>query len=270
MPNLHAGIRMQKLPNGERVPKTRLINGKKVPEFRIIPMTDHQMGQLGFKKGEKPVVLGHGESATAYAIGSSVVKITTDARDAAVAYMIMNLPQLPVWAIPVYAIWKLRGHTFAICTAKAEKLPKRLADPIDDIFDFCDEEDLQNDQWVPFHADLLKRIEELENEETLKEAALAYTGNITVEDIRSRTKKIREALSLLNQAVVDLANYGLDFADLHSLNWGYYEDRAVLLDLGMNLLQGDDDFSHEDLALIPVLRDYAAEPEPVSASPQQP
>lgn len=246
MPNLQAGIKAVKI-----------VRGQKIPQYRIVKLTDVQMGKLGFMPDSKPIVVGHGDNGTAYMSGissDSIIKLTTDPRDAVVSYFIKSLGKLPTWAIPVYGVWKLRGHAFAICTAKAEDLPQNIADPIDDIFEFTDEINLRKGEWCDFHTRILARIQDLEDQKTLEEAAKNFRGDITTGDIHARTKLMRAALATINEAVIDLEQFGFDFADFHSDNFKLHAGRPVVVDFGMNKMGGNEEYP--ELAKIPVLMDF--------------
>lgn len=208
MPTLHAGV--------------NAVTDKP----RVVSVTESQMRQLGFLDG-KPQKVGCGSLACAYQASEksdALVKITKDERDATAAYRFMRLPGgVPNWVVPIYAVYRLPENTFAICVARAEKLPKEWADPIDEIYFYTDDEDIEPDEWESVYKDIKKEIEYQEIER-----------GATDED-----KNIRRALELINNAVLAFRSLDLDWGDFHAYNWMMYAGKPVLIDLGLTAPLGN-------------------------------
>lgn len=234
LPTLHAGLREDDTP-------------------RRVKLTDGQMKTLGFG-ATKPKKVACGRSACAYlpSEGSdAIVKITKDERDAIVASLIRGMEARPSWAIPIYATYRLPKNTFVIVCAKAEPLTEEWADPIDEIYDYCADEEEHGpdglrphewDGWRGFRG-MLERIAELE----------AMTG------IKEKSKLIRRSVELVNNAVISLRELGLEWSDFHSRNWGMWSGRPVIIDFGVPRLRPEDGFDlskvppHPALKSIPIL-----------------
>lgn len=223
MPTLHAG----KKPEGG---------------YRSIKLTDSQMDKLGFTD-EEPETLGCGTQACAYLPSPNsdvIVKITGDERDALAAYMVMQLPGgTPHWAIPVHAVYRLPNNKFVIVTTRAEPLPRDLANAIDEIYNYADDDVL--DDWEEEYAEAKAHLK--------REKAKGH-----------ETRTSEKALDAVNEAVMAFRHLGLDWADFHSGNWMMYDGRPVVVDFGMsrNLEDPPVDELNEVLARpikqIPVLR----------------
>jgi hypothetical protein len=223
MPTLHAGID----------PKT----GKP----RIVDLTEGQMQQLGFKPKEKPKKLGCGDSGCAYQPqrADAIVKITKDDKEARAAHLLMHLPTgTPAWAVPIYAVYRLAKHTYAICTAKAEKLPRSWVTYIEAIYQYTEDEDIAANEWQSVYDGYKREIQYSELEH----------GGPNEDD-----KLMRRTLELINDVVLDFRKLGLDWGDFHSYNWMLYSGRPVVIDFGMTPQAFLSEVEYPALKEIPIL-----------------
>lgn len=186
------------------------------------------MERLGFQKKEKPEKIGCGNKACAYlpAHGDSVVKLTSDPRDARICFYLMKLPGgTPPWAIPSRAVYRLSNEKYVICSAKAEKLPEAWKIGIDTIFRYTadakqsnGEKGLRAHQWPVLYDYIMNEV--------VRDEVL---GGI---EALGRTQLMRKSLGLIDEVVRAFASVGLDFADFNSGNFGWYAGRAVIIDCG--------------------------------------
>lgn len=195
-----------------------LRSGKRADgSYRTIKLTDSQMDKLGFTD-EEPVVLGCGTQACAYLPHPNsdvVIKITKDERDALVAYMVMNLPSVPHWAIPVHAVYRLPHHTFVIVTSLADPLPEDLAAAIEEIYQDTMEDESLLDNWPETYE---------------SEKAYFKREKAKGEDVKADER----AWDAVNEAITAFKHFGLDWADFHNGNWMLYDGRPVVVDFGMS------------------------------------
>lgn len=238
MPSLHAGRAICRKCGGTGKIKERRYDDRvclpcdgvgRTKEFYRVGVTATQLAVLGFVDDEKPLKLGCGMDACAYAAGDSVVKITKDTRDAITAAIIRSLDPAPLWAIPVRAVYRLSGEIFVLVLARAEvPLPPEWSEPIDSVFlDTSNEQKWGSGGLRPHEW----------------RSRLGYEGwirNLDLADLRhgkSETRaKLRRAVKTIDEMMRALAELGLDGADFHAGNWGMYQGRPVLLDFGMSRL----------------------------------
>lgn len=190
---------------------------------RVVSISDDQMETLGFLPGVKPTRVGSGTKASAYLPYPSadrIIKLTVDTRDALAAYLLLNLPEIPDWAIPVYGVWDLGNDVFAISAAKGEQLSLEWEQVIDDIFYLSDKVNLDYGEWAAFYQELNKEFEQIEAKGTRDEI--------------TRVEKLREALNLVNRAVTGFEHYLLDWIDFHAGNFMMWKEHPVVVDFGMS------------------------------------
>lgn len=185
-----------------------------MPKFKAKPksieLTDEQAEELGLTTKSK--LLGCGSQACAYLNDDGeVVKFTKDVRDAYASYLVMGLPKRSrEWAIPIDDVYRISGDYYAIVAARARPLTGRLASAIDDIYDVARKMDTKEEEEDVFYETLFQ-------------------------DYRMKHDGIDlDALDYVQEAVDGFRNMGLDWADWHSGNWGIYDGRPVVIDLGMS------------------------------------
>lgn len=185
-----------------------------MPTFEARPhaikLSNDQADELGINDRSK--LLGCGTNACAYVNDDGdVVKLTKDVRDAFASYLIMGMPKSQrKWAIPIYDVYRLPDGYYAIVAAKARPISDKLANAIDDIYTVAQKMDTQEDEADVFYDTLFQDYRQQHSGFAL------------------------DALNYVQEAVDGFRNMGLDWADYHSGNWGMYDRRPVVIDLGMS------------------------------------
>lgn len=180
-------------------------------------LTDRQAEELGLP--QDPEVLGCGTMACAYASGDdNVAKITSDVLDARMSYIVMENPQ--PWAIPVHGVWRLPDERYAILAARAAPLTDDpgLATAIDQLYENVLKLKITDEQWETFRDTTEANIED----------------DVAAEGATPELEALGMALSLIDEAVKGFARLGMGWLDFHSGNWGIYDDRPVVIDLGLS------------------------------------
>lgn len=236
-------------------------------EPRIVTLSDYQWLKLGFSDYAKPIKLGCGMSGCAYlpvSSSDSVVKLTTDARDAIVSYMLLQLEAKPTWVVPIYAVYRIK-NVFAICAAKGENLPKEWIKAIDGIYNYTYDIDLEDGEWVTFYNYVVEKLNDMDLRNKLSKMKLSHdvfglpikTQVVETDDYDEVFyKRMRHALEVINEAILSLSNFGFsEWADFHSENFKLWGDKPVVVDLGLSKKDTDENiFNHPTIDSIPVLR----------------
>lgn len=188
---------------------------QKMLEFHL---TDAQADALGLSERADP--LGCGLMACAYRVtDDAVVKITRDPRDAAMSYVVMNNPQ--PWAIPIGGVWSLHDGHFAIAAPYVRTIQSAAPDIARELHAMYDEtvrRDMPYSGWKKYREAKTRSFDEdLER----------GVDPGWVEDKA-------HALALASEAVEGFAGLGMEWLDYHGGNWGIYDGRPVVLDLGLS------------------------------------
>lgn len=208
---------------------------------RRIEIPESQMARLGFRIGQKAKKIGCGDMGCVYLptpSSDAVVKITIDAVDALASHAVMTAPPGATWAVPIYAVWRIRRPYYAICAARADDIDGSWGDVVEEIFEWAEENDLGAAQWDRLYS------------MTIANVAVDELARGTSE----RTKQWRQALETINSAVMSFRGLGYNFVDFHKDNFGMYQGRPVVRDLGATRIGGSEDSDLEDAErLIPLL-----------------
>jgi hypothetical protein len=186
-----------------------------------IQLSDSQEKALGLTANSEKI--GCGEDACVYAVPDGVVKVTHDAGDALACWLVAGQKPQPQWIVPVHVVWRLKSG-YAIKADRVEKLPASWGAPIDELYEFTDDDD-ETDSWENTYEAVLREISWREAE---------HRGPTEAD------RRMRQALEAVNEGVKTLARLGFIWEDWHSDNWGLLRGKPVIIDLGrIDSIEGD-------------------------------